>query len=86
MKINEMGDLLATIFLVVTIFWAVAMVYMLTMWERRKGWRKNVFFVILFGYIVFMMCNMIIVLWLSSRQNSEGDKKPEPKSINQIEE
>ena len=88
METNEMQDWLFTIFWVVTIFFVVAIGYMLTIgWKPRpKGWRKNVFFVILFGYVVFIMCTMIIVLWLSSRQNSEGDKKLEPKSINQIEE
>ena len=88
METNEMQDWLFTIFWVVTIFFVVAMGYMLTIgWKPRpKGWRKNVFLVILFGYVVFIMGTMIIVLWLSSRQNSEGDKKLEPKSINQIEE
>ena len=87
MEINEMGDLLVTICWVVTIFVAVVSGYMLTIgykpWNRRK---KNAVLVLMFGYIVFMMCTMIIVLWLSSRQNSEGEKKPEPKSINQIQE
>ena len=87
MEINEMGDWLLTICWVVTIFWAVAMGYMLTIgykpWNRRK---KNVALVLVFGYVVFMGVTMIIVFWLSSRQNSEGDKKLEPKSINQIKE
>ena len=87
MEINEMGDWLLTIYRVVTIFFAVAMGYLLTIgykpWNRRK---KNAVLVLMFGYIVFLMCTMIIVFWLSSRQNSEGDKKSEPKSINQIQE
>ena len=88
MGTNEMQDWLFTIFWVVTIFFVVAIGYMLTIgWKPRpKGWRKTVFLVLLFGYVVFIMGTMIIVLWLSSRQNSEGDKKLEPKSINQIEE
>ena len=69
MEINEMGDLLATIFLVVTIFWAVALGYMLTIgykpWNRRK---KNVALAIVFGYIAFTCVTMIIVLWLSSKE------------------
>ena len=87
MEINEMGDLLVTICWVVTIFVAVVSGYMLTIgykpWSRRK---KNVALAIVFGWIVISCVTMIIVLWLSSRQNSEGDKKLEPKSINQIEE
>ena len=87
MEINEMGDWLLTIYRVVTIFFAVAMGYLLTIgykpWNRRK---KNVALAIVFGYVVFTCVTMIIVIWLSSRQNSEGDKKLEPKSINQIEE
>ena len=80
MEINEMGDWLLTICWVVTIFWAVAMGYMLTIgykpWNRRK---KNVALAIVFGWIVISCVTMIIVFWLSSRQNSEGHKKTEPK-------
>ena len=88
MEINEMADRLLTISWVVTIFVAVVSGYMLTIgykpWNRRKT--ENAVLVLMFGYIVFMMCTMIIVFWLSSRQNSEGEKKLEPKSINQIKE
>ena len=88
MEINEIGDRVVTIYRAVTIFFAVAMGYLLTIgykpWNRRKT--ENAVLVLMFGYIAFLMCTMIIVFWLSSRQNSEGDKKLEPKSINQIEE
>ena len=68
MEINEMGDRVVTIYQAVTIFFAVAMGYLLTIgykpWNRRK---KNVALAIVFGYIAFTCVTMIIVLWLSSR-------------------
>ena len=73
-----------------TIFFTVTSGYMLTIgwkrWARGKGWRKTVFLELLFGYVVLSMGTMIMERWLASRQNAEGDKEPEPKSINQIEE